>query len=76
MAVKTLTVTEEAYRRLRAQKGDSESFSEVIVRLTSKVPLSSYAGGISTESAQRLHRAIERDRRKRAKLDLEHAARN
>ena len=34
MATKTITVTEEAYERLVAFKGDDESFSEVLVRLT------------------------------------------
>ena len=34
MATKTITVTEEAYERLAAFKGDDESFSETLLRLT------------------------------------------
>ena len=74
MAVKTLTVTEEAYRRLRAQKAERESFSELIVRLTSRPPLADFAGALSPEAASRLRRAIDRDRRIRNELDRTHAA--
>jgi predicted CopG family antitoxin len=69
MAVKTLTVTEEAYTRLRNQKGPKESFSEVIVRLTSRPPLASFAGALSPESARRFKAAIAQDRRARSRLD-------
>lgn len=34
MATKTITVTEDAYERLRAHKRDDESFTETILRLT------------------------------------------
>jgi predicted CopG family antitoxin len=34
MAMKTITVTAEAYERLAAFKGDDESFSETLLRLT------------------------------------------
>ena len=34
MERKTITVTEDAYERLVAFKGDGESFSEAILRLT------------------------------------------
>jgi predicted CopG family antitoxin len=34
MATKTLTVTEEAYERLKEHKRDDESFTETILRLT------------------------------------------
>jgi predicted CopG family antitoxin len=34
MATKSLTITEEAYERLRAHKRDDESFTETIIRLT------------------------------------------
>lgn len=34
MATKSLTITEEAYERLKAQKKPDESFTETILRLT------------------------------------------
>ncbi len=37
MVVKTLTITEEAYRRLKALKNNnSQSFSQVIIEITNK----------------------------------------
>lgn len=34
MASKTITVTEEAYERLKAHKREGESFTETLLRLT------------------------------------------
>ncbi|MDS0475764.1 antitoxin VapB family protein [Natrinema sp. 1APR25-10V2] len=34
MATKTVTITEEAYERLKAHKRDDESFTETVLRLT------------------------------------------
>lgn len=34
MATKSLTITEEAYERLKSQKKSDESFTETILRLT------------------------------------------
>jgi len=36
MAVKTITITEGAYNSLKSLKGENESFSEVIGRITKK----------------------------------------
>jgi predicted CopG family antitoxin len=75
VAVKTLTITEEAYLRLKSQKTGSESFSELIMRLTSRAPLAAFSGVLAGEPGERLRQAIESDRRIRAKLDREHAPR-
>lgn len=34
MATKTITLTEEAYQRLREMKRDEESFTDVVLRIT------------------------------------------
>ena len=69
MAVRTITVTEEAYRRLRAHKGESESFSDVVIRLTHRKPLSDFAGVLSHETAEALRAAVKADRERRRQLD-------
>ena len=69
MAVKTITITEDAYRRLRSRKVDDESFSDVILRLTKRRPLSDFVGILSSESADAVRRAIDEDREVRRKVD-------
>ena len=69
MAVKTITVTEDAYRRLKARKMADESFSDVILRLTRRRPLSDFVGVLSPETGDAMWHAIEEDRQRRRKLD-------
>ena len=69
MSVKTITITEEAYRRLRSRKTGAESFSDVILRLTKRRPLSDFVGILSPDSAEAIRTAIEADRELRAKVD-------
>ena len=71
MSVRTVTITEEAYRRLRAHKGSDESFSDVVNRLARRRPLSSFAGALTHESSEALRRAIAKYRRERPRLDAE-----
>jgi len=70
VVVKTITVTEAAYRRLRAHKTGDESFSEVILRLTRRRPLASFAGTLSAETADAVRKAIDEDRERRRKVDV------
>lgn len=44
MASKTVTITEDAYDRLRALKRDDESFSDLVIRLTEKADPMAFAG--------------------------------
>ena len=47
MGYKTISLSDEAYRRLASLKGKGESFTDVILRLCSKAarkPLASFAG--------------------------------
>ncbi len=69
MVVKTITITEEAYRHLKARKTGEESFSDVILRLTKRRPLGDFVGILGAESADALRAAIDEDRARRAKVD-------
>ena len=67
---KTISLTEEAYRRLKARKRRGESFSDVVLRLTARRPLVDFAGALGEESGRALAEAIEAARRERAVLDV------
>jgi len=51
MATKTVSITDEAYDILKAKKEEAESFSEVIIRLSGKKKLASFAGVLSKKTA-------------------------
>ncbi len=70
MASKTISITKEAYDRLKARKGPDESFSDVILRLTERRPLAEYAGMLSKSSVKAIRGAIEESRSERRKLDF------
>lgn len=70
MGVKTITVTEQAYRRLRSRKTGDESFSDVILRLTKRRPLGDFVGILRPEAADAIREAIDADRAQRAKVDV------
>ncbi len=65
MAVKTITIREDAYEALKAMKAPSESFSGTILRIAKRKPLSSFFGALSKESGESLEKAII-ERRKRS----------
>jgi len=69
MATKTVSITREAYDRLKARKGPDESFSDVVLRLTERRPLAEYAGMLRKSSVKAIREAIEEARRERRKLD-------
>ena len=60
MATKTISITEEAYRRLASlRERERESFSEVINRkFKKKVRLSDFHGIISKEATEALEKSI------------------
>lgn len=64
MATKNISITEDAYRRLRSLGKDNESFSEIVIRITKRPVLSNYFGILSKESGDALEKAIT-ERRKR-----------
>ncbi len=69
MVVKTITITEEAYRSLKARKAGEESFSDVILRLAKRRPLRDFVGILSPESADAIRTAIDEDRAVRRRVD-------
>lgn len=55
--VKTITVTDEAYRNLRRFKREGESFSDVIQRLTARRSVRTLVGALSPKQGEALRRA-------------------
>lgn len=70
MASKTITISEEAYERLKSRKDEKESFTDVINKLTRERSLTEIAGILSEDEADRLEERIEEAREKtRDKID-------
>ncbi len=67
MVTKTITVTEGAYDALKALKGSNESFSETIIRIAKRKPLSYFYGALSKEGGERLEKTIKEMRKTRNK---------
>lgn len=63
MPTRTISITEEAYDRLKVRKEKNESFSDVINKITGKKSIMELAGILSKEQAEKLEKHI-RDRRK------------
>ena len=73
MSTKTITITEEAYERLRCRKGENQSFSEVILQnFPAKRKLSEILAeiGKDDELADRIEAASKEMRRSKMR-DLE-----
>jgi predicted CopG family antitoxin len=73
MSVKTVTLTQDAYDALASLKGEGESFSEVVRRLTgSRTLLSAFAGawkGASATEIEGVRKFLrDSDRLSRAKI--------
>jgi predicted CopG family antitoxin len=65
MGTTTISLSDDAYERLKAAKHDEESFSDVVRRLTSGSQLSEYFGILDDEAADELEDFIERRREDR-----------
>ena len=65
MAVKTITVTIEAYEALKSLKAQRESFSDTILRVAKRKPLSAFFGVLGKDTGERLEKAVMEMRRKR-----------
>lgn len=65
MATKTISLAEDAYERLEAEKRAGESFSDVVRRLTAGPELAAYYGALSDETGSALADVVEDRRRER-----------
>jgi len=65
MGTKTISLADDAYEQLKAEKQEGESFSDVVRRLTERVSLDDYYGVLGDETGEQLEDAIESRRRKR-----------
>jgi predicted CopG family antitoxin len=70
---KSIRLSEEAYERLAAHKGEDETFSEVVLRLAGERSLSELAGILSDQEADALRDAVD-ERRERRTEELEETA--
>ena len=69
MPTRTISITEEAYERLRTQKAPKESFTDVINRITGKRSIMEFAGILSNEEGDKLEQYIK----ERRKANREHS---
>jgi len=74
MATKTINLTEGAYARLHALKRESESFSDVINRLTGKFAILELVGILDDETARGM-RSAKREFGKRLRRGVDGKAR-
>lgn len=58
MGSKTISVSDEAYARLKALKKPGESFSDTINRLTARKRLSEIAGVLTEEDIRVIEKAV------------------
>ena len=59
MAFKNISLSVDAYERLKKMKKENESFSEEVMRLTSGERLSELAGTLTDEQAQEYKKNVE-----------------
>ena len=64
MATKTISITEDAYERLKSRKKGNESFSDVINKITAQRSLLELAGRLSSDEARAVEEQIQYAREK------------
>ena len=62
MATKTISITEEAYERLKDRKKEHESVSDVVYKITRKKSLLELAGTLSEKDAVKMEEGIKKIR--------------
>jgi len=66
MGTKTVSLSDDAYERLKRLKKENESFSDVVRRVTGKIKLRDFHGVLKEEAAEELEEIITEGRRKHA----------
>lgn len=74
MGTKTISLADDAYDRLKAEKRENESFSDTVRRLTAGVRLADYYGVLSDETANEVEaiiaeRRLERGNTRRKRVE-------
>lgn len=67
MATKTISITEEAYEVLKSWKGERDSFSSVILKLSKKQDLLKYSGILTDDRAKELKESVAELRKRSRK---------
>ena len=63
MGSKNISISDEAYSRLKKFKGKNESFTDVINRLTNKVTLLDLRGTLTTDEADLILKSVSESRK-------------
>ncbi|APE95354.1 antitoxin VapB family protein [Halodesulfurarchaeum formicicum] len=66
MSRKTVSLTEDAYKRLKAKKRENESFSDVVNRLIAGVKLQDSHGVLAEDTAEAISEAVDSRRSEHA----------
>lgn len=67
MSTKTVSLSEDAYERLKSLKKKKESFSDVVRRITDKTYLRNFHGVLSEKAAEELERSVTKIREEHEK---------
>lgn len=73
MPTRTVSITEDAYEVLASKKGPSESFSDVILKISGKASLIDIAGILTKKEGNALRKSIA-ERRKAMREGMERRA--
>ena len=68
MGYKTISLSDEAYKRLLERKKGNESFSDVVLRLTGNKTFRDFVGILSKDSCSKLEGALAKFRETRCTI--------
>lgn len=71
MGTKTVSLSDDAYERLKKMKRKNESFSDVVRRITGKTSLRNHHGILSKKAGKEIEETIEERRKKHRDLHEE-----